>query len=289
MTDFANSSQWDRLLQNLGVWQGSFTRLSGSGEILEDMPTVVTLEGIDNHQTVRQTLEYFSATTKELTQRRVLEYSTLNRSILLFEDGAFSQGSLQFSPVAEFGAEFGFICGDRRLRLVQLFCPSDGKSQLSGLTLIRERLAQSTTPDRPPLTLESLLGTWQGHAITQYPDWRPPEVETTSLTLWQQGDRLHQRFTAANFELTSTAAIAPGKLLFDQGAVPIQVLLLPDGASCNTPTVIPRGRSFLLEVGWLLTPTLRQRLMRRYDAQGAWSSLTLVTETKVDSVESPNL
>lgn len=282
MTDFANLSQWDCLLQNLGVWQGSFTRLSAVGETLEDRPTVVTLEGIDNNQTVRQTLEYFSATTRELSQRRVLEYSTLNRSILFFEGGAFSQGSLQFSPVAEFGAEFGFMYGDRRLRCVHLFRPIDGASQLSELTLIRERLEHSTTPERPPLTLASLLGTWQGQAVTQYPDYRAPDIKATSLTLWQQGDRLHQRLTAPNFELTSTAAITPEKLLFDQGKVPMQVLLLPDGASSNTPTVIPRGHSFLLEVGWLLTPTLRQRLIRRYDAKGAWSSLTLVTEKKVE-------
>lgn len=289
MTESADSSQWDRLLQNLGVWQGSFTRLSAVGEMLEDMPTVVTLEGIDNNQTVRQTLEYFSATTGELSQRRVLEYSTLNRSTLLFEHGAFSQGSLQFSPVAEFGAEFGFIYGDRRLRCVHLFRPSDGESQLSGLTLIRERLEHSTTPDRPPLTLASLLGTWQGQAVTQYSDYRPPDVKSTSLTLWQQGDRLHQRLTAPNFELISTAAITPGRLLFDQGKVPMQVLLLPDGSSCNTPTVIPRRHPFLLEVGWLLTPTLRQRMIRRYDAKGAWSSLTLVTEKKVDEPLLPSL
>ena len=289
MTDCANSSQWDRLLQNLGVWQGSFTRFSPVGELLEDMPTVVTLEGIDGNQTVRQTLEYFSAATQELTQRRVLEYSTLNRSTLLFETGAFSQGSLQFSPVSEFGAEFGFICGDRRLRFVQLFHPKDGESPLSGVTLIRERLEQATTPERPLLTLSSLLGTWQGQSITQYPDWRSPDLATTTLAIWQEGDRLHQRLTATNFEITSTAAIVPTKLLFDQGAVPMQVLLLPDGASCNTPITIPKGRAFLLEVGWLITPTLRQRMIRRYDAQGAWSSLTLVIEKKIDESAVPSL
>ncbi len=289
MTDCATSSQWDRLLQNLGVWQGSFTRFSPVGELLEDMPTVVTLEGIDGNQAVRQTLEYFSATTRELTQRRVLEYSTLNRSILLFETGAFSQGSLQFSPVSEFGVEFGFIYGDRRLRLVQLFQPKNGESPLSGVTLIRERLEQATTPERPPLTLPSLLGTWQGQSMTQYPDRRSPDLETTTLAIWQEGDRLHQRLTATNFEITSTAAIAPTKLLFDQGAVPMQVLLLPDGASCNTPITIPKGRAFLLEVGWLITPTLRQRMIRRYDAKGAWSSLTLVIEKKIDESAVPSL
>jgi hypothetical protein len=40
-------------------------------------------------------------------------------------------------------------------------------------------------------------------------------------------------------------------------------------------------QSFFLEVGWLITPTQRQRLIRRYNAQGGWESLTLVTETKL--------
>ncbi|MGD1897244.1 MAG: hypothetical protein ACFB16_09880, partial [Phormidesmis sp.] len=35
-----------------------------------------------------------------------------------------------------------------------------------------------------------------------------------------------------------------------------------------------------LEVGWLIDRHTRQRLIRRYDAEGAWVSLTLVTEQK---------
>jgi hypothetical protein len=52
-------SQWECLLQNLGEWQGSFTRLSPQGDIQEDTPTVVSLEGLDNSQTIRQTIRRF--------------------------------------------------------------------------------------------------------------------------------------------------------------------------------------------------------------------------------------
>lgn len=270
------TSQWDYLLRNLGVWEGSFTRLSPQGSVVEDTPTVVTLAGIHNNQTVRQTLQYFSPTTKELTQEKVLEYSSLNPSVRVFDDGAFSQGSIQFSPVAEFGAELGFISGDRRLRLVELFTKGD----LSSLTLIRERRQQTIAPERPALTVAQLLGDWHGEAVTFYPDWRDPDHFPTTLSIWQEGDRLHQQITAPQIQLTSTATINGSTLMFDQGNYSVQVLLLADGASANTPLTIPRGKSFFLEAGWLSDDRRRQRMIRRYDAQGAWSSLTLITEYK---------
>ncbi|MCY7390505.1 MAG: DUF3598 family protein, partial [Leptolyngbyaceae cyanobacterium CAN_BIN12] len=124
-------SQWDCLLQNLGEWQGSFTRFSAEGNELEDTPTVVSLEGLNGNQTIRQIIRRLASEPTE----KILEYSTLGRGILFFEDGAFSQGSLQFAPFSEFGAELGLIHGDRRLRLVQLF---NRDSQCDRVTLIRE-------------------------------------------------------------------------------------------------------------------------------------------------------
>jgi hypothetical protein len=272
------SSQWANLLQNLGAWQGSFTRLSPQGEIKQDIPTLVTLEGVNAHQTVRQTIQHFSQATGEVVQEKVLEYSSLNRGVLFFENGAFSQGSIQYGPFSEFGAELGFINGDRRLRLVQLF---NTDSHLSSLTLIREHRLKTEVAERPPLTLEMLLGEWQGEAVTLYPDWRNAETYPTALSIEMSGDRLSQCLTTPGLKFTSTAKIDGSILQFDQGNYPVQVLLLADGASSTTPLTIPKGQPFFLEAGWLIEPNLRQRLIRSYDAQGGWSSLTLVTERKI--------
>jgi hypothetical protein len=272
------SSQWANLLQNLGAWQGSFTRLSPQGEIKQDIPTLVTLEGVNDHQTVRQTIQHFSQATGEVVQEKVLEYSSLNRGVLFFENGAFSQGSIQYGPFSEFGAELGFINGDRRLRLVQLF---NTDSHLSSLTLIREHRLKTEVAERPPLTLEMLLGEWQGEAVTLYPDWRNAETYPTALSIEMSGDRLSQCLTTPGLKFTSTAKIDGSILQFDQGNYPVQVLLLADGASSTTPLTIPKGQPFFLEAGWLIEPNLRQRLIRSYDAQGGWSSLTLVTERKI--------
>ncbi len=144
-------TQWECLLQNLGEWQGSFTRFSPQGEQLEDIPTVVSFEGLNDNQMMRQIVRRLPP--NQPVEETVLEYSSLGRQILFFENGAFSQGSIQLGPYAEFGAELGLIDGDRRLRLVQLF---DESGQLDRLTLIREKLAGTTAAERPPLTVDDL-------------------------------------------------------------------------------------------------------------------------------------
>lgn len=272
-------SQWECLLQNLGAWHGSFTRLSSTGDLLEDTPTVVSLEGLDDNRTIRQIIRRLSTPPDE----KVLEYSSLGRGVLFFENGAFSHGSIQFGPFSEFGAELGLIAADRRLRLVQLF---NRESQLAQLTLIRESLEGSTTPERPPLKLDDLLGEWQGEAVTVYPDWRPPDTYPTTLRIQPEGENgLVQQLSFGagddSHTITSTGTIVGSCVQFEQGSQRVQVLLLPDGASSTCPLQIQLRQPFFLEVGWLLQPNLRQRMIRSYNQQGAWASLTLVTEYKI--------
>ncbi len=273
-------TQWNCLLQNLGEWQGSFTRFSAQGDEMEDTPTVVSLEGLNDNQTIRQIIRRLTPAPNE----KVLEYSTLGRGILFFEDGAFSQGSLQFAPFSEFGAELGLIYGDRRLRLVQLF---NRQSQCDRVTLIREHRAGTTTSDLAPLTVDNLVGIWNGEATTLYPDWREPSTFSSRLQIQREGDRLLQRLSfgsgASDQAIASVAEIDGNRLTFTQSVQPVQVVLLPNGASSNCPIQIKSGEAFFLEVGWLIQPNLRQRMIRSYSDKGEWLSLTLVTEQKVST------
>ncbi|MCL1465349.1 DUF3598 family protein [Argonema galeatum] len=272
-------SQWECLLENLGEWQGSFTRLSPQGELLEDTPTMVSLEGLNNNQTIRQIIRRFLPS--EEVQDRVLEYSSLGRNILFFDNGAFSQGSIQLAPFSEFGAELGLIDGSRRLRLVQMF---DKSGQLERLTLIREKLAGAMTPERPPLTPVDLLGEWRGEAVTIYPDWRSPDTYSTKLELHLDNDgRLVQNLTFGDKIISSTGRIDGSIIQFDRSSQLVQVLLLPDGASCTCPLKVKVGQAFFLEVGWLLRPDRRQRLIRSYNDKGEWVTLTLVKELKINN------
>ncbi|MGB5959180.1 MAG: DUF3598 family protein [Coleofasciculaceae cyanobacterium] len=274
-------SQWDCLLENLGEWQGSFTRFSPQGEQLEDTPTVVSFEMLNDNKTMRQIVRRLPP--NQPIDEKILEYSSLGRNILFLENGAFSLGSIQWGPFSEFGAELGLIEADRRLRLVQIFNPD---SQLERLTLIREQLAGTNTPERPHLTVEQLLGEWRGEAVTVYPDFRTSETYPTVLKIEQENsDRLVQQLTFGTGNtartITSKAQINGSILTFTESALPTQVILLPDGASSNCPLQIKPGHFFVLEVGWLLQPNKRQRLIRTYSNKGEWVNLTLVTEQKI--------
>lgn len=270
------TSQWQRLLKNVGTWQGSFTQISPTGQILTEVPTEVALIPQDQGQAMRQ--EIYRYPPGEPAQTTVLEYRSLSRSTLFFENGAFSQGAVQWGPFSEFGAELGLIAGDRRLRLVQLY----KSGELKQITLIRERLKEVEMPEREPLKLADLIGTWKGEAVTQYADLRPEQSQPTQLTVETTGDsQVRQTITFANSPpIRSTGTVEGQKISFTDRSQPVQILLLPGGASATCPTRITPRQPLFLEVGWLLDANTRQRMIRSYDASGAWVSLTLVTERR---------
>jgi len=278
-------AQWENFLQNLGEWHGSFTELSARGEVLQDTPSIISLEGFNDNKNVRLKLRRFSPNPSGVGEPKVSElvreYQGLGRDILFFENGAFSQGTIQLAPYSESGAEFGFIYNYRRLRFVQLY-NTDG--HLSNLTLIREKQPDKNVPERPPLTVEALLGEWQGEAVTMYPDSRSPDFYSTKLQLHlESSDRLVHKMTfGSNATVISSSATIDGSVLhFNEGASPVQVVLLPDGGSCTLPVKIESRKPIFFEAGWLVEPDLRFRMIRSYNERGEWVSLTLVTECKV--------
>jgi hypothetical protein len=280
-------SQWECFLQNLGVWEGSFSNFSPQGTFLKDTPSRLSLEYLNHNQTVLLTLS-------RLGQDVIREFSSVGGGLLFFENGSFSEGVIQLGPFSEFGAELALVHENRRLRLVQLF---DKTGQLKELILIREHLARTPAPERPTLQINDLLGEWQGQAVTIYPDRRSRSVsvraasrregdspDTYSTTLKLQLDnagRLIQSTSFAERTITSTATIKDNIILFDQEPEKqVQVLLLPDGASATSPLKVQLRQPLFLEVGWLIQPNLRQRMIRSYNEKGEWVSLTLVTEER---------
>ncbi len=282
-------TQWEKFLQNLGEWHGSFTKISAKGEILEDTPSILILESLDDqNKQVRLTLRRFtfSETSPEPKVNEIVrEYQTLDRDIMFFENGAFCQGTIQKAPFSINGAEFSFINKNknRRLRLVELF-NQDGN--INTLTLIREKRAGTDASENPPLKVDALLGKWQGEAITMYPDLRQPDTYPTQMELnIDNTGRLVQQITFGNTNpktITSGARIEDSILHFDQGSQPVQVFLLPDGASATLPVKIELRKPVFFEAGWLVEPQLRQRIIRSYNDKGEWVSLTLVTEHKIN-------
>ena len=273
-------NNWENFLKNLGEWQGSFTSISLDGELLNSTPSILNLEGFENNQLVRLRLRRFSPDgyNKPPLSDYSQEYRSLGRQVIFFTTGAFSKGSMQLAPFSEFGAEYGFVAENRRLRFVQLY---DRQGDLSSLTLIREFRSSTDAYERPPLTVEQLLGQWQGTACTVYANWQPSETYATSLSIQDiGGERLQQQLVFGDRTLTSTAAIAGNTLKFEDGPSPRKILLLPDGTSSNTPLHLKLQQPFFVELGWLVADNERQRLIRSYNEKGEWVSATHVIEHK---------
>lgn len=268
-------SQWDNFLQNLGEWQGSFTRMSSQGVIQKDSPSNLVLEESPQGASVRLTLRLFDPETGEVDWERVLDFTSVSPNIVYFEDGAFSRGALHISPFSQVGAEFCLMAGDRRLRLVQLYGTD---AHLSQVTLIREKRAGSDAPERSPLVLENLLGTWQGKAVTRYADHTTVERYETRLVWKREGDRITRHWQTPHETVAAIGHHAGSTLLFNEAERPMQVLLLPDAASSTTPLQVPSGQPFCSEIGWLLEPDTHQRIIRNHDTNGNWISATHITE-----------
>jgi Domain of unknown function (DUF3598) len=272
-------SNWDNFLKNLGEWEGTFTQISTEGELLGVTPSILTLAGLEDNRLVKFRLRRFATNINEQpTSDRVQEYRSLGRQAVFFDAGAFSKGSLQVAPFAEFGAEYGFVAGDRRSRLVQLF---DNQGCFVSLTLIREIRSGTEAKLRPDLTVSQLVGKWEGKACTVYADWKDPETYMTSLEVTEIDGTLQQQLSFGGRSIASTARIDGNRLHFEAGVSPRQVLLLPDGVSSNIPLKISHREPFFVEAGWLLSDNERQRLIRSYNDKGEWISSTHVIEDRV--------
>jgi hypothetical protein len=280
------NSNWNNFLKNTGEWEGSFTEVFQTGELGNSTPSILSLEASENDTLVKFRLRRYSSRdyTTEPISDNSQEYRTIGRQNVFFDTGAFSKGTIQVSPFTEFGAEYGFVAADRRLRFVQLF---DLDRHLQKLVLIREFRRGSQATERPFLTVEQLLGKWVGEAVTVYADWRDPEVCPTSLEIRSTGDdsrqhdRLQQELSFGGRTIVSTATIQGNILQFDTNDNPRQITLLPDGGSSNVPLEIPLQKPFFVEVGWLVNGSERQRLMRSYSDRGEWISATHTIEYKV--------
>ena len=272
-------SNWENFLKNLGEWVGSFTQISTDGELLTSTPSILTLEGLEANQLVRFRVRRFAT---NISEQPIVdtsqEYRSLGKQAVFFETGAFSKGSFQVAPFSQFGAEYGFVSGDRRSRLVQLF----GKQgSFDSLTLIREIRSGTEATLRPDLTVAQLVGKWTGTAHTVYAEWKAPETTAVSLEIQQVGDCLQQQLAFGSRIIASKARIDGNRLHFEEGTTPRRVLLLPDGMSSNTPLQVSHREPFFVEAGWLLSENTRQRLIRSYNEKGEWISSTHVIEDRV--------
>lgn len=270
-------NQWDNLFKNEGTWKGSFTQLTPNGIEMSDIPSCLTLERTGEASARFQVIRYPADQPPQKTQT---EFASINRSSLFCQDGSFTKGSMQWSPFSQFGTEFGLTLPNARFRLVQLFAPG---GKLTKLVLIRETRAGQTDVVRPALSLDQLIGTWQGQATTYGSDWSVLDPVATELTVSRSAaNTILQTWRAGSAAGQSVARLEGPHLIFEKTGY--QLLFLPNGGSSLCPQIIQRQTAFRCEVGWLIEPNTRLRLTREYQADGSWLQQTWIKEKKADNV-----
>lgn len=269
-------SQWENLFKNVGTWNGSFTRLTPDGTVVSNTPSCLTLEQT-SEVSAQLNLTRYPEGKPPLVQN--MAFTRLIPGLIFCEDGSFTQGSLQWGPRSQFGSEFGLTLPHARLRLVQMY---EQGTDLSYLALIRETRAGEETFALPDLTLDQLLGTWRGEAVTYTTDGTTLAPYKTEIQIQRDGrDRVTQTLRYGDQTLQSSAQVDGSRLLFEQGNIPYQLLLLPQGGSALCPQKIPTVSALVCEVGWLINPTTRLRLVRQYKPDGRWAGQTWIREQKI--------
>ena len=270
-------SQWECVLENLGEWVGSFTTIDPQGELVDDVPSVICLEGLRDNQAIHLVLKRFYPlpnSTETYAKEVVWDFSTPpGIGVIYFETGAFSSGGLTLVGGQRFIVEFAIVTTDRRFRTIQQYRPDH---QLDRITFVREHRQGTTAPERPQLTIADLLGTWQGTATTSYPDGRIPVANSNQSTLTLSDDGYQWE---EDGDLIKISATDDRLFQFERDHQSYQIRLLPDSSYTLAPTQINPGVAFYIEIGWIYQPGQRQRLVRRYDASGGWENVTFIRES----------
>ena len=266
-------SQWDNFLRNLGEWRGSFTTLDAEAKVVESTASILSLEQGEEERLVRFRLRRFAdgdgngVPIREIQQ----DYRSLGRHVVFFDSGSFCKGSLQVAPGTAFGAEFGFVHRHRRHRLVQLHQPAGAFEQL---VLIREFRTGHDAAEQPPLEPSALQGAWVGEAQTIQADWPEAERNPCQVHGEQTASAGFQLITELAGQTSQISLKGSGAVLSTDSPMPQRFTLLPDGGYHLTPQQVSHREAFQVEAGWLAAPDLLERLIRSYDASGAWIAAT---------------
>ena len=269
-------NQWDNFLRNLGEWRGSFDSLDTNGNVVESTPSILSLEQGAEERLVHFRLRRFADGNLNGEPSRDMreDYRSLGRQVVFFDSGTFCKGSLQVAPGTAFGGEFGFVHGDRRHRLVQLHNEAGAFQQL---VLIREQRAGSNAAEQPRLTASQLQGSWEGEAATISADWPVPSISRCRFTIsGESDDRLQIQTELEGSSATVQGRTAAAGATAAEAGEELRLTWMADGGFHLTPLQVSHRAAFAVEAGWLAAPGRLERLIRRYDASGAWLSATQI-------------
>ncbi len=239
------------LALHLGSWRGIFREYDGSSFTLKSQKRSIITFTQPEPGAIHQSNTYLPMDA-DPTQPQGSDgsmswlYRNYAAGLRFFGDGSFSNGRVQLAPFSDFGVEQGFLWGDRKGRVVQLF---DQAGALTTATTILETRQGLAELDPPILTPDQVLGSWRGQATTFDAQEYVPTLEAIEFTISEMPQRL-----------------LPGSLWIG-------------GATALPIPTQHRDRSFEISLGWIPEVGTLRQLIRRYDSTGAWSSVTLIAAT----------
>jgi Domain of unknown function (DUF3598) len=263
-------NQMQCLAIHLGQWEGIFTDFSPDTKFIGQKESVILFEEPEPN-VIRQINRYPGCADK------VWEYRNLSGGLQFFEDGSFSNGRIQLAPFSAFATEQGFLHGDYKARMVHLF---DIEGKASGVTVIRETRGPQQNPAPMHDSLESLLGIWSGEALVLSADWSEAEKFESELILEKVGVQVHRQSKIGVHTVDEHGAYKDGFVDFDG----YRMVFYPGHMMAISPWQLPllsSDKSFLIETGWFIEPRLSHRIIRYYDAKGAWQKTVLIKEQRL--------
>ncbi|MBW4681901.1 MAG: DUF3598 family protein [Microcoleus vaginatus WJT46-NPBG5] len=237
-----NLKNWENFCKyQASSWHGTWIAYSPQLETIKVVNVITSLK-LNPENTEIHHVNYYSyadGTTEEKEYGRYTKDSLRS----LFLENTFSWGIKKLEVGSKLFMEIGFRHENQRTRLVTEY---DERHALQRITVIREQLSVPPSEPAQP-SVENLSGVWQGNSVSMMSDLQVSEAIPIQ---WQGFDSLGEQN---------------------------QVFFFPDGISLSCPLQLEIGEAFAIAGGWLLNSTEHQRVIRQFDQQGNFTSLTLET------------
>ena len=236
------NAQWDAVCENLGDWNGTFTRYDDRMMLISQSLSRLEFKQSTQDQCldfrlrlwdVNQPLDGGDA-TKEIN----LQLQSFSKDYIYFPGGAFCAATLAIDEEDIAKVEFSFIRSKRRHRQVFLFNRTQGVFQR---TLIREANGMSAPLDGCLINASFLVGSWR---VSQ---------RTFTDQIWPQS-------VVDQFDLDVDQSLTQ------------QLVLFHDNGAARLPSVDEISKTFAFESYWCCDSGRLQRSVIEYSADGTWQA-----------------
>ncbi|MFN8534755.1 MAG: DUF3598 family protein [Dehalococcoidia bacterium] len=189
----------------------------------------------------------------------------------------FTSGYLRLMESLPFVCEQGIVEGDRKRRGMVMYDPAGSPTTLIA---IRETRGQLTDDDHVSATLDDLLGEWQGDAQILRADGTPEERTPSRLQFDHDDGVIRMMTSFGDLGISLTGTRDGESVMLSNGH---RLGFLPGRLVLSYPQDIPAGsdRAFTVSLWWLPEPGRLRRMVRQYDASGAWLRSVLTNERRI--------